>query len=320
MSQLNLVNFSEVFKDAQETGIKSLLDCSPDVNFQFYDEEGVLESSIKCHKLLLSLVSPVFKKQFFGSLASTTEKLELVEIKDFSFEGFTQMMKLIYDTADNMFEKLFYDILDVALLFEILRLADKYQIEDLAALAKTRIATVPLSDENALEVLEVTEQHKDLLNFEEICKAINLRLAITMKSTWTSSADVDSFCNLYKDRVDLVNILISNVYRVTLDGRVTYPRIKIPEVTTSYMLKYIDYQKFLEQSEEEEEESFHDVEFQITDKKSGEESIRAHKILLGLVSPVFKKMFFGFLSRRTDGVEVVKMLCLSCFKLQPNIS
>ena len=31
-------------------------------------------------------------------------------------------------------------------------------------------------------------------------------------------------------------------------------------------LKYIDYQKFLEQSEEEEEESFHDVEFQITDK------------------------------------------------------
>lgn len=53
----------------------------------------------------------------------------MVEIKDFSFEGFTQMMKLIYDTADNMFEKLFYNILDVALLFEILRLADKYQIE-----------------------------------------------------------------------------------------------------------------------------------------------------------------------------------------------
>ena len=105
----------------------------------------------------------------------------------------------------------------------------------MAALAKTRIATVPLSAENALEVLEVTEQHKDLLNFEEICKAINLRLAITMKSTWTSSADVDSFCNLYKDRVDLVNILISNVYRVTLDRRVTCPRIKIPEVTTSYM-------------------------------------------------------------------------------------
>ena len=38
MSQLKLVNFSEVFKDAQETGLKSLLDCSPDVKFQFYNE------------------------------------------------------------------------------------------------------------------------------------------------------------------------------------------------------------------------------------------------------------------------------------------
>ena len=78
---------------------------------------------------MLSLVSPVFKKQFFGSLASTTEKLELVEIKDFSFEGFTQMMKLLYDTAEKKFEKQLFNILDVALLFEILRLADKYQIE-----------------------------------------------------------------------------------------------------------------------------------------------------------------------------------------------
>ena len=105
----------------------------------------------------------------------------------------------------------------------------------MAALAKTRIVTIPLLDENALEVLEVTEQHKDLLNFEEICKAVNQRLAISMKSTWASSSDVDSFCNLYKDRVALVNILISNVYRVTLDGCVTSPRIEIPKVTPTYM-------------------------------------------------------------------------------------
>ena len=39
------------------------------------------------------------------------------------------MMKLLYDTAEKKFEKQFFNILDVALLFEILRLADKYQIE-----------------------------------------------------------------------------------------------------------------------------------------------------------------------------------------------
>ena len=34
MSQLKSVDFSEVYQEGQETGIKALANCSPDVNFQ----------------------------------------------------------------------------------------------------------------------------------------------------------------------------------------------------------------------------------------------------------------------------------------------
>lgn len=51
-------------------------------------------------------------------------------------------------------------------------------------------------------------------------------------------------------------------------------------------LKYVDYQKFLEQSEAEEEERFHDVEFQITNKVDGQDKFN---------NIIFKYSTFAFI-------------------------
>jgi len=75
------------------------------------------------------LISPVFRNQFYGSLASTHQEIEEVEINDCSYVVFELMLKLIYDDTMDFYEKHIQKSIDVELLFELLRLADKYQIE-----------------------------------------------------------------------------------------------------------------------------------------------------------------------------------------------
>lgn len=52
-----------------------------------------------------------------------------MEIKDCSYVVFELMLKLIYDDTKDRYEKHIQNSIDVGLLFELLRLADKYQIE-----------------------------------------------------------------------------------------------------------------------------------------------------------------------------------------------
>lgn len=56
---------------------------------------------IRGHKLLLSLVSPVFKQEFYGSPSDIVdgEKVQVVNVKEeFSFEVFKIMIEFIYES------------------------------------------------------------------------------------------------------------------------------------------------------------------------------------------------------------------------------
>ena len=53
----------------------------------------------------------------------------MVKIEDCSYEAFKQMIELIYDDPYDKHEKAFLCRDDFGLLFELLILADKYQIE-----------------------------------------------------------------------------------------------------------------------------------------------------------------------------------------------
>ena len=53
----------------------------------------------------------------------------MVKIEDCSYEAFKLMIKLIYDDPYDKHEKAFLCRDDFGLLFELLILADKYQIE-----------------------------------------------------------------------------------------------------------------------------------------------------------------------------------------------
>jgi hypothetical protein len=45
-----------------------------DVNFVIMDKNGDIQGELKAHKLILSLVSEVFERQFYGPLAESNKQ------------------------------------------------------------------------------------------------------------------------------------------------------------------------------------------------------------------------------------------------------
>ena len=81
-------------------------------------------------------------------------------------------------------------------------------------LAKLRISTVPVAVGNALEVIEITELYKGLLNFEATCTSLRNRVAVEVDRAWRSRSEVKKFCALNSDKQELVSILLNLVHSV----------------------------------------------------------------------------------------------------------
>ena len=105
----------------------------PDVLFRVKDEEGEggQSKTIAAHRFLLGGVSSVFEGMFFGPVKETGE---VVEVKETTFEAFDTMIKYIYNPpAGDPFN--LDEIGCPQKLFELLTLANKYQLAKLTTIA-----------------------------------------------------------------------------------------------------------------------------------------------------------------------------------------
>ncbi len=98
---------------------------------------------------------------------------------------------------------------------------------------KNRIATVPVSSQNAVEFLEIIEQYKDLLNFEDICINLSHRICNTMFGTWRYSTDVLNFWSINQDKAETVDILFEMCFSIASNGLFAIKNKKFP-INTSY--------------------------------------------------------------------------------------
>ena len=106
----------------------------PDVLFriQAEEEDSAGEScskTIGAHRLILGVVSPVFRKMFFGPMKETSE---VIDVKETTAEAFEAMITYIYKPLNDLDgEEDIFNISQIKCpqrLFETLALADKYQI------------------------------------------------------------------------------------------------------------------------------------------------------------------------------------------------
>jgi len=100
---------------------------------------------VSAHKFLLAGASPVFRRQFLGSLRDTSA---VVLIKDTTFEAFDTMINYLYNPPGNSFSlshlKCPQD------LCEIYNIAERYQLEKLKLIVYAVLTALPINSENLL--------------------------------------------------------------------------------------------------------------------------------------------------------------------------
>ena len=125
-----------------------------DVSFQIlgYQNGEDQESSlgiIKAHKIVLALASPVFKSEFFG-LAKETK--DTIPVKETTVKSFQRLIDFIYG------KKIEWKDISLFEMFDIVNLAEKYQIPELSEELIFQLRNYPLTMENVLGIAETAEQ------------------------------------------------------------------------------------------------------------------------------------------------------------------
>lgn len=163
-----------------EQNMLSLLelgDSRCDVKFRF----GGHNEDISGHKLLLSLMSPVFFEQFFGPLSANARAVgdfagvvEILNETEFSWEAFNTFMRHLYGDKD-----ILKSCTSFVVLFELLQISNHYLIAQLSVLVKSHILELVSHLGHLLEGLEAARAYSSLQGFEDICQDVKSRVVTT---------------------------------------------------------------------------------------------------------------------------------------------
>jgi len=114
-----------------------------------FDKDKAIPSEVKGHKAILSAFSPVFKSMFYGPLKETRD---VIPIEQTTFEAFEIFMDYIYQKDIN------WSTMTVLKMFDIVNLAERYQMPDLMKEIKTQIEVVAITDESLMDIADIAVQ------------------------------------------------------------------------------------------------------------------------------------------------------------------
>jgi len=139
-----------------------------DVQFNFLNDVGDISGEIKAHKLLLSLLSPVFRDRLLGDKNRdevSRDNIEKVEIKECGFLSFKAFIRYLYSGDATIFNGL-----QLNDLIQLFLLADQYQVCGLKQLVRSFIKKAQIDP--LVEILELLLKYHGNLVLEEICNDI----------------------------------------------------------------------------------------------------------------------------------------------------
>jgi len=133
-----------------------------DVKFVFRDnkEENNSVKEVNAHKLILALVSDVFEREFYGTLAKK-EVESVIDIEDAQQEVFIVMVDFIYNKQPDV------SMHGLPFLGNLFYLAEKYNISALLNEIIKVISRKQICDESVLDIATVAEDYVFLEQFSE---------------------------------------------------------------------------------------------------------------------------------------------------------
>ena len=198
---------------AVETNWKNFLsedsELPPDVSIRVKGDEEEEGQIFRAHKTLLAGVSPVFRKQFSGPMKDT---MEVVEVKETTYEAFDTMVKFIYHNPPSGDPFNLHNIRCPQKLFELLALANKYQILGLATITSEALGRLTITRENMIFAATVSKNYKRI--FEDVSTKLSLRCLKFLFDTTQGAGDICDLVEATEENfpganLDIVRELIS---------------------------------------------------------------------------------------------------------------
>ena len=124
-----------------------------DVTFQIIDEvvaeDRAVLGEVKGHKVILGAFSPVFKSMFFGPLKETRD---VIPIEQTTLEAFEKLIEYIYQ------KDIDWSNMTVLEMYDIVNLAEMYQMPDMMNEIKTQMEVVAITDETLMDTAHTAAQ------------------------------------------------------------------------------------------------------------------------------------------------------------------
>ena len=194
-------------------------DLPPDVSFLVQGENGEdRETRIRAHKLLLAGVSPVFHGMFYGPMKETGE----VVVKETTPDAFKTMINYIYHPIGGEAFNLNHTKCPQE-LFELLTLATKYQISNLATLTSGALRSLSINRETMIFTATVAKNYKAA--FEDLGSKMLLRC---LKFLFDTISDAGDVCELIRRTADHFPGANLEILRELVD--VGYTSLQLPGI------------------------------------------------------------------------------------------
>ena len=155
-----------------------------DVTFEIAEEDStlaeegrVVKREIKAHKYILAAGSSVFTRMFYGPMKETKK---VIEVKETTFEAFKKMIEYVYNVDIECKE------IGLQELYDIVNLAELYDLPKLTEELKTQMENIPLSMDNLMEVASTASEFSQ---FVIVSNALLMSCAKFLQKKFSDSAN-----------------------------------------------------------------------------------------------------------------------------------
>ena len=138
---------------------------------------------IPAHKIFLAGASPVFRANFFGLMKMTGE---VMVVKETTIEAFMTLINFIYWPRGNDSFSVKH-ITKIQDLCNIIEISERYQVSELVQIAKERLQTLKITNENLIDAALAAEKFKV---FDDIQDLLTNKSVNFLQRTLTSASDV----------------------------------------------------------------------------------------------------------------------------------
>jgi len=147
--------------------------CGDDTNNQVKGDKRV----VKAHKMNLATFSSVFRAMFFGPMK---ESKDIILIKETTIEAFEKLIDYFYQVDIDCGE------VGIIGLFDIVNLAERYNVPELKEELKEQMGKVPIAMDNLMEVVAISSKFS---HFEDVASTLLLNCAKLFQREVHTAAD-----------------------------------------------------------------------------------------------------------------------------------